>query len=133
MELPHFSWFFLIIKVTSFLRAPLLLNFQILCYKMSQFLWKEHQNPLLLQPAFLHLGQKLCTTAAKIVAHFSSSGILTSQGCWAEVVTSGILSLPLSAWNPSPYEQAGTKLIMTPVFLDCHGWNRFSTLQVGAG
>lgn len=103
MELPDSFWLF-IIKVTLFLRPPLLLNFQIPCSKMSPFPWEELQGSLLLQLA-LPPGQKLCTTAAgmgaKTVAYFSPSDILTLQeGCWAEVVTSGVLSLPLNMEPP---------------------------------
>lgn len=114
------------IKVALFLRAPLLLNFQILYSKMSQFPWEELQGSLLLQVA-LPPGPKLCTTAAemgaKIVAYFSPRDILTLQkGSWEEEVTSGVLSLSLSM-EPPPYEQSGTRVIKSPVFPACHGWN----------
>lgn len=133
MELPDSFWLF-IIKVTLFLRPPLLLNFQILCSKMSPFPWEELQGSLLLQLA-LPPGQKLCTTAAgmgaKTVAYFSPSDILTLQeGCWAEVVTSGVFSLPLNM-EPPPYEQYGTRVIKSPVFPACHGWYGFHPMSGG--
>lgn len=72
---------------------------------MSQFSWEELQSSIITD--CLVPGQKFCTTdaqmEAKKVVHFSPSDILTLQkGWWVEVVTSDVLGLPLSAWNPHP-------------------------------
>lgn len=114
------------IKVILFLRAPLLLNFQILYSKMSQFPWEELQGSLLLQVALspgLNSAPLPQRWGQRWVAYFSPRDILTlRKGCWEEVVTSGVLSLSLSM-EPPPYEQSGTRVIKSPVFPACHGWN----------
>ena len=102
---------------------------------MSPFPWEELRSSLFLGPALApgktsaplqqRWGQGQWPTSLQVTSSFTRRVLSRSGSFWSSRLTS-------SGREPSPYEQAGARVIRALVFLTCHRRTKLSTLQVGA-